>query len=225
MNISHTHSITDQAEIAAIHAFWLGLPARDHAQLITKFKRWYQGGADVDRVIQQRFANSVERALAGELAAWEAEPRGRLALILLLDQFTRNLFRDTPRAYAGDVKACALALQAIAEPSYSTLPLEERLFCIMPLVHSETLALHDRATELAGDFVLAAAPELRLPWHFGAERTAHYRTIIQRFGRFPHRNEILGRTSTQEELDFLAQEATKAPPLSAATASAVSGGV
>jgi uncharacterized protein (DUF924 family) len=211
MEEAPTLSTTDKAEISAIHAFWFEQPARDPAQLVAKFGRWYQGGAQVDREIQARFSRSVERALAGELTAWESDVESRLALILLLDQFTRNLFRDTPRAYAGDEKACRLALDLIADPSYRTIPLERRLFCIMPLVHAESLPLLARAVQLAEDFVHEAPLELRAPWRVGAQRTAHYRDVIRRFGRFPHRNAILGRASSPDELAFLAQEATEPP--------------
>lgn len=218
MNKAQTLSPTDQREIAAIHAFWFEQPAQDPAQLLAKFARWYQGGAEVDREIHARFSRSVERALAGELTAWETEAQGQLALILLLDQFTRNLFRDTPRAYAGDEKALQLALALIADRSYRWMPLEQRLFCVMPLVHAESLAFQERAFGLATDFVHAAPLELRAPWRMGAERTAHYRDTIRRFGRFPHRNAILGRASSPDELAFLAREAEQAAPLAAAVA-------
>lgn len=218
MNKTQPLSVSDQIEIGAIHAYWFGQPAREAAQLVAKFGRWYQGGAEVDREIQARFFNSVERALAGELTAWEADVQGQLALVLLLDQFTRNLFRDTPRAYAGDAKACQLALGLLASPSYLTLSLEQRLFCVMPLIHTESIELLDRAVKLAEDFVPAAPEELRAPWRIGADRTAHYREVIRRFGRFPHRNVILGRASTPDERAFLAQEAAQASPLAAAAA-------
>lgn len=216
MNKARTLSAADQTEIAAIHAFWFEQPAGDPAQLVAKFGRWYQGGAHVDRAIHARFSRSVERALAGELTAWEPDLENRLALILLLDQFTRNLFRGTPRtprAYAGDEEARRLALDLIADLSYRTIPLEQGLFCVMPLVHTESLPLLERAVELAGDFVHEAPLQFRAPWRIGAERTAHYRDVIRRFGRFPHRNAILGRASTPDELAFLAQEATQAAPL------------
>jgi uncharacterized protein (DUF924 family) len=215
-------SVADQTEITAIHAFWFEQPAREPAQLIAKFGRWYQGGAEVDREIHARFSRSVERALAGALTTWESDVQGQLALILLLDQFTRNLFRDTPRAYAGDALACQLALDLIADPAYLTLPLEQRLFCVMPLVHTESLVLLEQAVTLAEDFVREAPLPLRAPWRIGAERTAHYRDVIQRFGRFPHRNAILGRASTPDERAFLAQEALQASPLAAAGSASAS---
>lgn len=213
MDNSRTLSPKDSAEISAIHAFWFDQPAHEPAQLMEKFRRWYQGGAEVDREIRERFSHSVERALANELTAWESDVSGRLALILLLDQFTRNLFRDTPRAYAGDEKARQLALELIAGPLYLTLPLEQRLFCLMPLIHSEAVSLHVRAAELALDFLHDAPAQLRAAWRIGAERSEHYRDVIQRFGRFPHRNAILGRTSTPQEREFLAAEAAKPSPL------------
>jgi uncharacterized protein (DUF924 family) len=142
-------------------------------------------------------------------------------LILLLDQFTRNAFRGLPRAYAGDAAALELALSMIDSPAYNALSLEARLFCTMPLVHSETLALPERAVALAHAVADDAPPGLRGPWQFGAQRTLHYCEIIRHFGRFPHRNEILGRESTAEELAFLAEQAQATSPLTAATAAAV----
>jgi uncharacterized protein (DUF924 family) len=206
--------------VDAVHDFWFTQPARDSHELLAKFARWYQGGDDLDRSIRLRFSGLIERALSGQLSEWQSEPRGKLALILLLDQFTRNAFRGLPRAYAGDAAALELALSLVDSPAYNALPLESRLFCTMPLVHSETLALQERAVALAHAMGDDAPPELRGPWQFGAQRTLHYCAIIRRFGRFPHRNEILGRESTAEELAFLADQAQSTSPLTAATATA-----
>lgn len=203
------NTATDNTEILAIHNFWFGEPARDAATLIAKFGRWYQGGAELDHEIRIRFSATVEEALNGRLTHWTSDLQGQLALIVLLDQFARNLYRDTPRAYAGDAQAQRLALALIERGLHRSVGLEQRLFCIMPLVHSESLELHERAVELAEAFVPDAPPELQTPWRFGAQRTAHYRSVIARFGRFPHRNAILGRSSTLDELEFLLEEIGK----------------
>ena len=204
--------------IDTIHDFWFGQPARDPETLLGKFQRWYVGGAAIDHEIRTRFSGLIERALSGQLSDWATEPRGRLALILLLDQFTRNVFRGMPRAYAGDPAALELALSMIDSGSHRAFEPEQRLFCIMPLVHSENLALHERAVALAHELALGAPEVLRGQWQVGAQRTEHYRETIARFGRFPHRNEVLGRESTAEELAFLDEEARRAPPLAAAAA-------
>jgi uncharacterized protein (DUF924 family) len=206
--------------IDTIHEFWFARPAREPAALLAKFRRWYQGGAELDAKIRARFSSLIERALSGQLAEWQSGPRGRLALILLLDQFTRNAFRGMARAYAGDAAALELALPMLEDDVYRALDLEQRLFCVMPLLHSESLALHDRAVALSEAMVLDAASELRGCWQLGAQRTQYYRETIRRFGRFPHRNEILGRASSVEELAFIAEDAKRASPLPAANASA-----
>lgn len=185
-------------------------------QQLEKFRRWYLGGAELDAEIRERFGALVAAALDGQLRHWRATPRGRLALILLLDQFTRNIFRGTPRAYAGDPAALALAREALAEEG-SASSLEERLFMLMPLVHAEDLALQSQAVELARQLLERAPAALSEPWQRGYARTQHYRSVIERFGRFPQRNAILGRPSSAQELAFLAEEAQRPGPLAAAS--------
>jgi uncharacterized protein (DUF924 family) len=199
--------------------FWLGSPATTGDGLMSKIRRWYQGGPELDREIEKRFGDVIERALTGGLGDWENIPRGRLALVIVLDQLARNVHRGTPRAYAGDARARELALGLIEGGHWAEFNAEEQLFTLMPLVHAEDLALQDRAVELADRMVeQASSEELRAAWALGAARTRHYRDIVRRFGRFPHRNAILGRASTAQELAFLAAEAQAAGPLPAAQA-------
>jgi uncharacterized protein (DUF924 family) len=184
-------------------SFWFGEPARDAAALGTKFKRWFSGGPDFDREIRERFAPTVERALAGDLDDWARTIRGRLALILVLDQFTRNIFRDTPRAFAGDAHAQGLAVEALDARLDRELGFVERLFLKTPLAHAEDLALQERSVveteKLTGDVADWQRPNFAR----GTEQARTYREVIARFGRFPHRNAALGRTSTPEEEAFL----------------------
>jgi uncharacterized protein (DUF924 family) len=199
------------AEIDDVYGYWFGdAPAATADELKARLRRWYAGGAAMDEEIRQRFAPLVERALAGELDSWAATPRGRIALILLLDQFTRNLFRDSPRCYAGDAKAQHLALEALDSVLlYST---EERQFLIMPLLHSEDLALQETGVHEVQEHVESAPPELQPVLAMGIEQSRKYRDIIQQFGRFPHRNAVLGRTSTPIEEEFLKDWAARQPP-------------
>jgi uncharacterized protein (DUF924 family) len=199
----------------AVLEFWLGQPATDATELAAKMKRWYRGGAELDAAIVARFRGEVETAVAGGLEEWLAKPKGWLALIILLDQFTRNVFRDEPRTYAGDHRALALAHRALDEGWHAALGVEERNFALMPLVHSEDLASQERAvTEMAR--LVADAPEpLRPILSMGIEQTHKYRDIIQRFGRFPHRNRLLGRASTPEEEEFAKGFAERQPPSAA----------
>jgi uncharacterized protein (DUF924 family) len=193
-----------------VHAFWFGEPAQDAAALMPKLRRWYQGGPALDEEIRQRFAAGVEQALAGDLDGWAATPHGRISLILLLDQFTRNLFRDSPRCYSGDAKAQHLALEALDSVLLYTT--EERQFLIMPLLHAEDLALQETGVHEMDAHVEAAPDALRPLIAMGQEQSRKYRDIIARFGRFPHRNAVLGRVSTPEEDEFLVDWAARQPP-------------
>jgi uncharacterized protein (DUF924 family) len=175
--------------------FWFGGPAeRGRRQ-----KRWFEKSEAFDRQIGDRFAAAYEFAAAGNLSHWRGDPHDCLALIVLLDQFPRNMFRDTPRAFAADPVALDAARHAVAEGHDRTLLPVERLFAYLPFEHSESLEDQHRACELTKP--LEAFPET-----FDAYRYAvAHRDIIQRFGRFPHRNAVLGRASTPEEIEFLKQ--------------------
>ena len=193
--------------------FWFGETPADTADaLFAKIKRWYSGGPDMDSAVRERFGSQVADALAGGLETWEAEPRPRLALVLILDQFTRNLYRGTARAYAADARAQRLAVDAFDRHLTVDLGIEERNFFLMPLVHSEDLSLHDRAVVLMDQLVADAPPALRPIWSMGVEQSRKYRSVIARFGRFPFRNQALGRASTPEEEQFLATELANMPP-------------
>jgi uncharacterized protein (DUF924 family) len=192
--------------------FWFGTPAEDAATMRAKLRRWFMGGPELDRLIQDRFGYLVEQALAGLLNHWACTPRRRLALILLLDQATRNLYRDTPRAFAGDGHALRLALEALDRGLAAEYSLEERIFLHSPLVHAEDRGLLSRAVALTVRLVQAAPPELRPTYEIGLHQIRKYEAIIYRFGRFPHRNQVLGRKSTPEERAFLLDESNHQPP-------------
>ena len=183
--------------------FWLGdgmaqgWPSKDMN------KRWFLGGAKLDEEIRTRFGADVEQAVGGALKHWESQADSRLALIILLDQFSRNVFRATAQAFAGDARARALTLQALAASEDLHLPWVARLFLYMPLMHAEDAALQQervaRFTQL-----LAEAPANLKPRIQGSLNFAHeHQHIIARFGRFPYRNAALNRSSTHEEETFL----------------------
>jgi uncharacterized protein (DUF924 family) len=164
---------------------------------------WFGGGAAQDQRIAALFGASVARALAGELLEWEASARSRLALIVLLDQFTRNVHRGSARAFSGDGRAQQLVLQALAQGTDENLPTVGRVFFYMPLMHAENQALQN---ECLGRFTRlhASAPEALQAKLLGNVQAAQqHLDIIERFGRFPHRNAVLGRTSTPQEIEFL----------------------
>ena len=205
------------ATIDDVLRFWFGeATSTNAAEFGAKMKRWYRGGDAEDAAIRERFTETIECALAGELDAWAATPRGRLALILVLDQMTRSAFRGRSRAFAGDARAERLALEMLETGTWRTLGFEERHFVFMPLLHAEDAALLDRYNELFPKS-LALVPEWARGFlGDGIEQGIKYRDVLRRFGRFPHRNEALGRTSTPEELEFLKAWAERAAPKGAA---------
>jgi len=160
-----------------------------------KPEQWFKKYENFDQMIENRFSSAIEDAIEGKLDSWEETETGCLALIILLDQLTRNVFRDTPRAFAGDKRALALS-QLCYNKDYLTNPdVHRRHFMLMPMMHSENLSVQDAALPL---FKIYASGK-------DYEYAEKHRDIIARFGRFPHRNVILGRKSTNEELEFLKQ--------------------
>ncbi len=188
--------------------FWLGTPAATHDEFMHKVRRWFATDKALDAEIRTRFGDAVDRARDGALDDWAATPRGRLALVILLDQFTRNLHRGTPRAYENDARALALADAGLDRHDDAELTFEEKMFLYMPLGHSEDVTRQERHLALVTAAANAAPPGLDKAY---ASATAHakgYLDQIRRFGRFPHRNAILGRTCTQEEMAFLDSPST-----------------
>jgi len=182
--------------------FWFGAPgSADYGQARAA---WFRKDPAFDASIAQRFGATLEAALAGTLAHWTATPDGTLALIVVLDQFTRNAFRDTPRAFAGDAAARTLAQQLVASGADRTLGSVQRSFAYLPFEHAEDLALQDEGVRLFGELA-AADPQRREALDY-AQR---HRAVIARFGRFPHRNEILGRAGTPEEIAFLREPGSR----------------
>jgi len=157
--------------------------------------QWWKVDPEFDRLIVERFSELHGRATRSELFEWRAEPRGRLAEIIVLDQFSRNMHRDDALAYANDTLALALAQEAVATKADLTLPPEERVFMLMPYMHSESKVIHEVAERLFKEGIPKSNYDFEL----------RHKVIIDRFGRYPHRNAILGRRSTEEEIAFLAQ--------------------
>jgi len=164
-------------------------PTRDH---------WFRKDPAFDADVRERFGALIARALAGGLGEWCDTPRGALARVLLLDQFTRNIGRDSPAAFAGDARAIATADDAIARGLDRVLEPVERQFMYLPFEHAEDPAAQDRSLALFGALARDAGRDDLLDW---AQRHAD---IVRRFGRFPHRNAALGRASTSDEIAFLA---------------------
>jgi uncharacterized protein (DUF924 family) len=176
----------------------------DHEVLARQFEWWFRGGADAE--IFERFVPLLEQASRGELDQWADSPRGRLALIIVLDQFSRTIYRGTPRAYAQDPKAVGLTRDGLENGHYETLKTPwEKTFFFLPLGHSEELVHSELALKLAEELVQNAPPPLHKILEHSASQARGHRDVIARFGRHPHRNEVLGRPSTPEELEYLAK--------------------
>jgi len=158
-------------------------------------EQWYKKDPAFDDAIRDRFEDAVSAALAARLDKWAEETGSCLALILLLDQFTRNIYRDTPRAFSGDEMALALSLRCIDKGFVAHENPAWRQFMLMPMMHSEDLEIQDLSLPL---FKEHTNPQTH-------EYAIRHRDIVARFGRFPHRNAILGRPSSDEELAFLTQ--------------------
>ncbi len=157
-------------------------------------RHWWSADPAFDALLRERFLPLLERAAQGELWPWRGTARGRLAELIVLDQFSRNIFRGTPRAFAQDPMALALSQEAVAADALDQLQPDERAFLLMPFMHSESRRIHEDAERLFAQWAAGSHDfELR------------HRAIIDRFGRYPHRNAILGRVSTPEELAFLQQ--------------------
>jgi uncharacterized protein (DUF924 family) len=189
--------------------FWFGPP--DDPDRENHRPIWFKSTPEHDDTLRRLFLADYEVAASGALDVWEATPESALALVLLLDQLPRNLFRDTPRAYATDAAARAVADRALAGGFDAVLPPAWRKFFYMPLHHSEDLADQRRATALVEALPDDSDLEDREP-RGGLRRYGFpYPEVIERFGRFPHRNAILGRVSTAEEIAFM-KEKRETPP-------------
>lgn len=171
-------------EYRALTAFWFSDAARP---------RWFESDAAFDARVAARFGPFLTEAAAGRLATWEATPEGALALVLVLDQAPRNMFRGDPRAFATDSLARAVALRALERGFDKALTMEQRHFLYLPFMHSEDMKDQERCVELVATL---DRPDIL------AHAQAH-RDIVARFGRFPHRNAALARASTAEEAAFL----------------------
>jgi uncharacterized protein (DUF924 family) len=176
----------------------LGWPSDDRSAL------WFGGGAALDAQIQQRFGTRVDQAVDGGLTDWEQPVSRRLALVILLDQFTRNVHRGQARAFAGDGRAQRLVLQSLALEQDAALPTVGRVFFYMPLMHAESPTLQDQCVLLFEKLVRQSPPELQAKLAGNLRAAREHADIVARFGRFPHRNAVLGRANTPEEDAFLA---------------------
>ena len=186
------------SDIEEILSFWFGAIRDEPSYFADCAQRWFAQNADFDREIARRFQADYERAAEGQLADWTQTARGGTALILVLDQFPRNMFRNDPRAFATDPLARQIAEQMIAAGLDRQLRLVERYFVYVPFMHSEQRTHQQRSVTLFQQLAAQRA-------YFDTSYAVRHKDVIARFGRFPHRNRVLGRVSTPAELAFLKQ--------------------
>ena len=195
-------------EARSVRDFWFGRLPLSADGLNRRILFWFGDESSAlrrrrDEELRARFGALVERAEKGELAAWADGPRRRLSLILLLDQFPRNVYRSTARAFTGDSQALALALSGMQSGADAALNVVERIFFYMPLQHAESREVQEESVAAYRRLLAEAPEELHGPLEGALRSAENHRTIVERFGRFPHRNRILNRPSTKEELEWL----------------------
>ena len=194
--------------IAQVLEFWLGAAQPTDASALTRQSMWFTKSDALDAEIRSRFGAWVEAARAGRLDGWAETAHGRLALVVLLDQFSRNAWRGQPEGFAGDAQALVLALQALENGHWEAVPPLAQFFLAMPVEHAEDPTMQARSvalfTHLAAQATPATQPVLRSALEFAHK----HQKVIARFGRFPHRNAALGRDSTAEDTAFVAQPGT-----------------
>ncbi len=194
----------DQLRIDAILTFWFKEQQLSAPQIDRRMDVWFGEDELFDHEIRKEFSNDVELASDGKLDHWAHKPRGRLALILLLDQFRRNIHRGTAEAYQKDKVALKLCVEgAIAKKDEGLAPIE-RAFFYMPLQHAESRKVQDRSVALFNKLANAVSATYRETFATMAQFAELHRDIVAQFGRFPHRNKVLGRQNTPEEDEYLA---------------------
>lgn len=193
-------------EIEQVLDFWFGACGPDGALDRARQKMWFSAGRQYDAKIRRKFGKLHRRASRGELEEeWAATPRGRIALIVVLDQFSRHIHRGTPAAFAQDPTAQRLAMNGVEQRMDRELIPAHRAFFYLPLEHAEDIKLQRLSTRSFERLASEVAPAWRKEYAGFADYAGHHRDIVERFGRFPHRNKVLGRVSTPEELEFLEQ--------------------
>jgi len=191
-----------------ILSYWFGSLTDDSVfdKNTPSVKRWFSKNEAFDREIRERFESDLLKAKDGQYYHWQSTAAGRLALVLLFDQFSRNMYRGTPQMFHFDHRAQEIAIRTIEEQLEKTLPLIERLFMYMPLMHAEDVRLQERSVQRFQSLVEDAktkCPQNVSYYKNSLSYAQRHFDIVKRFGRFPHRNAVLNRESTREELEFL----------------------
>jgi uncharacterized protein (DUF924 family) len=189
--------------------FWFGPPGSSAEVAGRQRTLWFGKSLENDQKVIEQFSDALSAAALGQLDHWAGTPRGRLALLIVLDQFPHHIHRDQPQAFATDPQALVLSLNALAAGEAPLLTPIERVFLYLPLEHAESLAMQDRSVSLYEALANEAAADERALFDDFLDYARKHRDVVARFGRFPHRNAILGRSSTEEELEFLKQPGSR----------------
>ena len=193
----------DSVTPASVLDFWLGENFASGWPSCDMGKQWFGGTTELDQQIADRFSAPVTQALGGGLTDWEGQPLDRLALVILLDQFPRNMYRGKAQAFAGDERAQSLVTDALAQSMDAQLPWVGRMFLYMPLMHAEDLMLQEEGVRCFREMADAVPQDLRVTLASSLRFAEQHRDIIARLGRFPYRNSALGRTNTALEFELL----------------------
>ncbi|MHB0974174.1 MAG: DUF924 family protein [Thiobacillus sp.] len=193
----------------SVLAFWFGAPGSAAEVSGRQGKLWFGKSPENDQRVIEQFSDTWVAATQGRLDHWAGTPRGRLALLIVFDQFPHHLHRDQPQAFATDPQALALCLAALAANEDRQLAPIERVFLYLPLEHAESLDMQDRSVALYETLAHEAAADERALFDNFLDYARKHRDVVARFGRFPHRNEILGRPSTPDEVEFMKQPGSR----------------
>ncbi len=206
-SVDATITDEDQIRIEAVLAFWFREHALSAPQIDHRMDIWFGEDPVFDHEIEREFRNDVEAASDGRLMHWANAPRGRLALILLLDQFRRNIYRGTADAFSHDKMALKLCVEGAMDKKDSGLSPIEKVFFYMPLQHSESKKVQAKSVALYSRLAEAVTPTYRETFETIAQFAELHADIVETFGRFPHRNALLGRENSPEEAEYLAGDA------------------
>ncbi|TFG85736.1 MAG: DUF924 domain-containing protein [Chromatiales bacterium] len=190
-------------DIRRVLDFWFQPGTMDQPTIDSRMDRWFTTNAVTDTVIRTEFGPMVAKASKGLLDGWVATPEGRLALILLLDQFRRHIYRGTRQAFSRDPIALKLCVEGAMKGEYKTLTPFQQAFFFMPLQHSESLKIQERSAKIYGGMVNGVSATLKATFATFAQFADLHHDIIESFGRFPHRNKVLDRPNTAEEAEYL----------------------
>jgi len=205
-SVDATITDEDQARITSILSFWFKEQELTAPQIDRRMEMWFSEDAVFDHEIEKEFADDVSAACEGDLDHWAAEPEGRLALIILIDQFRRNIYRKSAKAFSKDKLALKLCVEGAMQEKDRGLTPIQRVFFYMPLQHAESRRVQAKSVELFNRLAELVSPTYRETFLTVAQFAELHKDIVDQFGRFPHRNKLLGRENTAEEDEYLSAD-------------------